>query len=30
MKNRDRLTARMTPEQLAEAQKMAREWTPKQ
>jgi len=30
MKNRDRLTARMTPEQIAEAQKMAREWAPKQ
>jgi Protein of unknown function (DUF3551)/Sel1 repeat len=28
--NRDRLTTRMTPAQLAEAQKMAREWEPKQ
>jgi len=29
-RNRDRLTQRMTPAQLAEAQKMAREWEPKQ
>jgi TPR repeat protein len=29
-RSRDRLTARMTPEQIAEAQKMAREWEPKQ
>ena len=29
-RNRDRLTARMTPAQIAEAQKMAREWEPKQ
>ncbi len=29
-RNRDRLTAKMTPAQIAEAQKMAREWEPKQ
>jgi len=29
-RSRDRLSARMTPAQLAEAQKMAREWEPKQ
>jgi hypothetical protein len=29
-RNRDRLTTRMTPAQIAEAQKMAREWEPKQ
>jgi TPR repeat protein len=29
-KNRDRLTLRMTPAQIAEAQKMAREWEPRQ
>ena len=29
-RNRDRLTARMTPAQIADAQKMAREWEPKQ
>lgn len=28
--NRDRLTAKMTPSQVADAQKMAREWEPKQ
>jgi hypothetical protein len=28
--NRDRLTVKMTPAQIAEAQKMAREWQPKQ
>jgi len=30
IKNCHRLTARMTPEQIAEAQKMARKWAPKQ
>jgi hypothetical protein len=30
IRNRDRLTARMTPAQVAEAQKMARDWEPKQ
>lgn len=30
VRNRDRLTARMTPAQIAEAQKLAREWEPKQ
>jgi TPR repeat protein len=29
-RSRDRLTVRMTPAQIAEAQKMAREWEPKQ
>jgi uncharacterized protein len=29
-RSRDRLTTRMTPAQIAEAQKMAREWEPKQ
>ena len=29
-RSRDRLTTRMTPAQIAEAQKMAREWGPKQ
>jgi TPR repeat protein len=29
-KGRDRLTTRMTPAQIAEAQRMAREWEPKQ
>jgi hypothetical protein len=29
-RNRDRLTIRMTPAQIAEAQKMARDWAPKQ
>jgi hypothetical protein len=29
-RSRDRLTTRMTPAQIAEAQKMAREWDPKQ
>jgi uncharacterized protein len=29
-RSRDRLTTRMTPAQLAEAQRMAREWEPKQ
>jgi TPR repeat protein len=29
-RNRDRLTTRMTPAQIAEAQKMAREWEPRQ
>jgi TPR repeat protein len=28
-RSRDRLTTRMTPTQIAEAQKMAREWEPK-
>jgi TPR repeat protein len=28
-RNRDRLTAKMTPSQIAEAQQMAREWEPK-
>ena len=28
--NRDRLTKQMTPVQLAEAQRLAREWTPKE
>jgi hypothetical protein len=28
-RNRDRLTTRMTPAQLAEAQRMARDWEPK-
>jgi uncharacterized protein len=27
--NRDEVAAKMTPEQIAEAQKMAREWVPK-
>ena len=29
-RSRDRLTTRMTPAQIADAQKMAREWEPKQ
>jgi TPR repeat protein len=29
-RSRDRLTTRMTPTQVAEAQKMAREWAPRQ
>jgi len=28
-RNRDSIAAKMTPEQIAEAQKMAREWKPK-
>jgi TPR repeat protein len=28
-KNRDRVAAKMTPTQIAEAQKLAREWKPK-
>ena len=29
VKNRDRVAAKMTPAQIAEAQKLAREWKPK-
>ena len=29
VKNRDLVAAKMTPEQIAEAQKLAREWKPK-
>jgi uncharacterized protein len=29
VENRDRVAARMTPEQIAEAQKLSREWKPK-
>jgi TPR repeat protein len=29
VKNRDNVASRMTPAQIAEAQKMAREWKPK-
>jgi hypothetical protein len=29
VKNRDQVAARMTPAQVAEAQRLAREWTPK-
>jgi hypothetical protein len=29
VKNRDRIAAKMTPAQIAEAQKLAREWKPK-
>jgi hypothetical protein len=28
-KNRDKVAAKMTPAQIAEAQRMAREWVPK-
>ncbi|MGA2793938.1 MAG: SEL1-like repeat protein [Roseiarcus sp.] len=29
VKNRDELTAKMTPDQIAKAQRMARRWVPK-